>query len=332
MSWSGTLGVRKMGPLVARCAIGALAVAMLGSGRSALADGPVTVTASIDREVTAVGDWIALTVEVVRPAEILISTPAALGFGGDIEPVESLPPEHTSPGDGTTHSVFRYTIAAYRTGPHELAPVAVPYTNLDGSTGVATSNKVSFTIRSVIPPGQNPSDIRDIKPQLGLGGGTPSSVYRPLLAALLVLDLGLVVMALRRQSLPRTRRTPKPLPVPANPWLAQLDAIAAERLAESGDYKAFYRRVAVIVRAFLADRYGVPARALTRAELERRMASAGLDQWQARLVNGLLQEADRVVYAEYAPARERAEGALGLAYQVVELGSASTQEPVLVRA
>lgn len=309
-----------------------LTLVVLTYALPAAADGPVTVTASVDREVTSIGDRITLTVEVLRPAGQLINTPEAVSFGGDIEPVLTLPPEHSQVDGGMTKSTFRYQLAAFVVGEQELAPVAVTYTDAAGTEQTALSNPVRFTIRSVIPPGQQPTDIRDVKPQLSLEPGVPSAVYRPVLLSIFLLDL--LLFAATRIARPRARPAASPAPAPLGSWTRRLDDLAAQRLPDAGDYKGFYRQLAVIVRGFLAEEHRIPARALTRAELESRMASAGLDSWQARLVNGLLQEADRVVYAEYAPARERAESALGLAYQVVEFERpvVATEGPALAGA
>jgi hypothetical protein len=317
---------------VAVSLVSALAVVIAAGAGVAGAAGPVEVAASVDRELSAVGDRITLTVTVTRGAGVLIEGPRGPALGRDIEVVEVLLPEHQTIADGRIQSVFRFVLAAFVTGDQQIEAVGVDYTNPDGSEATARSNPVAFSIRSVIPPGQQPSDIRDLKAQLSLGAGVPSSVYRPLLAGVMVTDLLLLAVVLWRR--PAPRRTTVVAPVPAaSSWAAQLDAVERDGLLERGEFKPYYRRIALIIRGFLGERYGVPARALTRSELERLMRAEAFDPWQARLVNNLLDEADRVVYAEYRPVRERAEGALGLAYQVVELGERAREpEPALVGA
>lgn len=296
---------------------------------------PVTVSSSLDRELVAVGDRMTLTLEVTRAPGVLIQLPAFVDRGPDVEVISSEPPRHETLPDGSVHSTFRYQIAAFRVGDLVLSPLAVRYTGTDGSEQVALTEPIPFRIRSVIPPSENPSDIRDLKAQLTLPGAPPAGLYRPVFGAVLLLDLALLALALRRRL--RGRRRPivpaVPAPQPSGSYIAELDGLAHQELNSANDYRDFYRRLARTVRAFLADRYNLPARSLTRGELEQRMAGAGLDQWQTRLVSGLLQEADRVVYAEYLPARERATGALGLAYQILELGTPQSEpEPALVGA
>ena len=84
------------------------------------------------------------------------------------------------------------------------------------------------------------------------------------------------------------------------------------------DPVAAYRALAFAVRRHLAEQYGFPARALTASELERRMEAEGLDRWQARLVAGLLENCDAVVYAGYRPAPERRRHDLTMAREIVE--------------
>jgi hypothetical protein len=94
-----------------------------------------------------------------------------------------------------------------------------------------------------------------------------------------------------------------------------VEAVEADLLT---DPVAAYRAMALLVRESLASRYGFPARALTTRELARRMEAEGVDRWQARLVGGLLEECDAVVYAGYRPALERRSADLTMAMQVLE--------------
>ena len=91
----------------------------------------------------------------------------------------------------------------------------------------------------------------------------------------------------------------------------------AEGLIDSDPVGA-YRTLSSVVRGALGSKYGFPASSLTTPELKRRMESAGVDRWQARLVGGLLEECDAVVYAGYRPAGERRNADLNMAREIVE--------------
>ena len=304
----------------------ALAVALLGAVRGAGADQPVTAEASLDREVTAIGDRMTLTLVVTRPEGVLIAPLQSPNLGPDIETIEAMLPEHESLPDGSTRTTFRFMIAAFRTGSLVLPSIPVVYQPAGGAAETAASTPIPFRIRSVIPPGATPTDIRDLKPQVELPGPTASLYSRPVFAVFVTLDVVLALLLLRRRRpTPVTAATPTSARATGS-YATQLDEVVRQGFLERADFKAFYRAVARIVRGYLGERYGLPAGALTRRELEHRMLASGLDQWQSRLVNGLLQEADRAVYAEYRPARERAEGDLQLAYQIIELGDTPTAE------
>ena len=53
--------------------------------------------------------------------------------------------------------------------------------------------------------------------------------------------------------------------------------------------------------------------------LRRDMELRGTDRWHARIILGLLDECDSVKWAHYAPDANRAQRALTMAYEIVEL-------------
>lgn len=308
-----------------RAALIALFVAVLGWQARASADEPVQASLSVDREVSSVGDRITVTLVVTREPGVLLAPLQAPDLGPDIELLETLPPQHEPLASGATRSRFRYRVAAFRTGELQIPPFAVVYALPGGETAYVATEPAGFTIRSVIPPGQNPTDIREVKPPLDLPLAAPATpLARPLVGAVLALDLVLLALALRRRgrrAAPRVRPVAKPA-APAHE--AELERAAG--LLAAGKVKEFYRHLARTVRGYLAQQYELPATALTRSELEHRMRSAPVDRWLARMVVGLLEEADRVVYAQYRPASERAEGALRLARQIVETAPAAPDQ------
>jgi hypothetical protein len=72
------------------------------------------------------------------------------------------------------------------------------------------------------------------------------------------------------------------------------------------------------VRHALSERYELPSRALTRLDLERRLGDRAVDRIEARLVGGLLEECDAVLYAGYRPATGRRMADLAIAREIVE--------------
>jgi hypothetical protein len=89
-------------------------------------------------------------------------------------------------------------------------------------------------------------------------------------------------------------------------------------LLAKGELVEHYRLLAACIKRYLTERYGFPAVTLTTGELERQMEQRGVDRWPARLVCGLLNECDSVVYARYQPAPVRAEADNAMAYEIIE--------------
>ena len=90
-------------------------------------------------------------------------------------------------------------------------------------------------------------------------------------------------------------------------------------LTDRERYRHFYGELSIAVRAYLAERFGFNATALTTAELSRRFEQVGVGRWQARLASGLLERCDAAVYARARPDPASADHDLTVAYEIVEL-------------
>jgi hypothetical protein len=127
---------------------------------------------------------------------------------------------------------------------------------------------------------------------------------------------GMVAWLLVRRWMRRPRRVVGgPVAIPELPGLR-----AAESVIDTDPVSA-YRVMSSVVKTELARRYNLRATALTTNELRRRLEDGGIDRWQARLVGGLLEECDAVIYAGYRPAPERRQADLTMAREIVEVSS-----------
>lgn len=282
-------------------------------------DEPVTVRASVDRDRVTVGDHIALTIVVEHDAGVTLDALAEATAFGPFEVLAAEPPQKQTLEAGRLETTLVFTVAAFGTGDLEVPAIAVPYTDAAGNTAAATARAIPISVASVIPGDESPTDIRDLKPQLAVPGGAPAYVRPALIAAAVVIAVGLAMLLAR---VVRRRRAPAPAgppPLPEDEARAELERIAGLGLPDGGTHKEHYRLVGSCVRRYLAGRYGFPAAALTTAELEEQMVSRGVDRWQARLVSGLLQECDEVRYGQYVPAAARADADLTAAFEIVEM-------------
>ena len=276
------------------------------------------VTVSVDKNRVTVGDPINLTVVVRHTPDVRIDTTSIDDQLGPLEPLSSQPPDERSVG-GNLELRLRYTVAAYQTGAVPVPQFVFHYTLADGTQGQASARTpLAITVQSVIPADANPTDIKGLKSQFSLP--VPASTDWALvalvsgLAAALALAVALTGLLLRR----RAGRGAVAAPVSAGNARAELDRIMALDLLGKGEIVEHYRLLGACIRRYLTERFGFPAVALTTGELERYMEARGIERWPARLVDGLLNECDAVIYARYVPAAARAEADNAMAYEIVE--------------
>lgn len=148
--------------------------------------------------------------------------------------------------------------------------------------------------------------------------GAESSLLKPAIGAAIVAAvlLASLLIALGVRSL--VRRPARPVEAGALAIAPLEGPIAEAEALMAADPVAAYRALAGAVRGAIASRYGLPAPALTSGELQRRMLASGVDRLEARLVAGLLEECDAVLYGGYRPATARRMQDLGIAQEIVE--------------
>jgi hypothetical protein len=299
----------------------------LFGARPASAQAPVEASASVDRDVVTVGDRIRVTVTLRMPADAQVTLQEIEPQFGDLELLLVGLPQDTVLPDGRREVNAVYEVAAFRVGTVELPALTVTARLPDGSTTAVQTQPVPINVQSVIPPGENPTDVRDLKPQVSfppVSGVNTRTVA--LIVAAIALALALAILVLRRLLRRRVDVLPLPAPPPSPEATAraELDRIAALGLIEKGELKQFHILLAACIRRYLTARHRFPAFAMTSTELRRGMQDHGVGRWQARLVTGLLTESDAVNFAQYVPARARCEQNLEMAYQIVDAG-----EPVV---
>jgi hypothetical protein len=293
-------------------ALAMVALVALCLAAPAAADDGDRVT--ISRRTARIGEQIDLLLEVHTPAGAAVEvTPGGPAWNG-VEVVSVDPPRTRADGAGLVHLV-RVVVAPFTPGDSTFAPVVTVVLGSDATPRVLPT--VTLSVAPTLAP-NGPLELSKLRPPVAIGGAE-SPLLRPAIAlstvaaaVVLVLLLWLLVRAIRGVL---RRPAPEGTEAPAFPSLD-----GAESLLYN-DPVAAYRVLASLVRAELGRRYGLPAPALTTGELRRRMEAEGLDRWQARLVGGLLEECDAVVYAGYRPAPERREADLNMAREIVGVGA-----------
>jgi hypothetical protein len=299
----------------------------------ASAQSPVTMEASLDRNVVTVGDRIHVAVTLTLPESAQADLTTLESQFGDLELLVVGLPQDTILSDGRRQVTATFEVAAFRTGTTELPALSMLVRLADGSNSTATTGPVPINVESVIPPGENPTDVRDLKPQVSFPVVSGLSTRRvALVVAAVALALAAALLLVRWLRRPRPEILPLSGP-PLSPEATartELERISRLGLLDKGEIKQFHALLAACIRRYLTAKYYFPAFAMTTTELKRSMTDLGVDRWQARLVGGLLTESDAVNFAQYVPARARCEQNLEMAYQIVDAADPAVERPTEV--
>lgn len=290
-------------------------------------DEPIAVETWVNRSTITVGDRIKLRLTVRQPSGTRVETPPGNFLSDeDVEVLElrSLPPKKAA--DGTETLEFEYILSIFSIGPHKIPSVPITYVNSLGGKGLAFSQEVPIMVESVLGKEGPPDDIRDIKFPMSIPGGLYP--YRSWAGAVLVASLvALSTMAIRRRPWFLSSQAGGGVFLsPEDLARKELDHIASLKLVGKKEYKTYYALISLCTRKYLSARYSMGAMALTSQELRKEMEAKGIDRWQARVVYGLLEECDLVRWAQYVPAEARAQRALALASEIVDMAGSSTQQ------
>jgi hypothetical protein len=207
----------------------------------------------------------------------------------------------------TPDRIFHGTarLAFYRTGRRAIPVFGVPFMRAVKGVQRATlaSDSAFVEIVPLLPAG-NPSlkDIRELEPA---ARRDPRAI---LLIAIAALAIGALVRWRRKRTVaPIATAAPPPfppVPEPVTPYqqaLAELDRIEHAGWPARGETARHYEAVVDVLRDYLENAEGLPARERTSAELLWALPPAlSRSDGRAALAD-ILEEADLVKFAEYRP-------------------------------
>ncbi len=267
-------------------------------------------TATLSFSETRIGQQLALRLQVLTGPDSTVELDPAADTWGVVQVVGIDSQEAIPEGNGLRH-VIVVRVAPFGTGPQPFTP------RVNVITGSESQPRDLPALQLEVIPSlaaDAPLELSPLPAPAGISGAE-SPFLRPLIVLGSVVAVALLagLAYLVARAVARRPRRPREL-APADAPAPDLSYAAA--LLESDPVTA-YRTLSSTVRRHLGERYGFPASALTASELERRMEAEGVNRWEARLVGGLLENCDAVVYAGYRPASERREADLTMAQEIV---------------
>ncbi|MSQ09899.1 MAG: hypothetical protein EXR52_02690 [Dehalococcoidia bacterium] len=293
-------------------------------------DDPITVTVTADVTTVRTGDQVKLRVSVAHAAGVKLQFPEPATLQSrtlEVLRVQAGQGARSLTGEITTTT--EYVLAAFAPGDYPVPDVRVGYETADGMTGAVTATHgIRLTVESVLASQPNAS-LQDIRPPLGLPL-PPGIQVRPIAQVALALALPLLALLLLRRLLRNRRVTLVPIAVlsPEARVRGALQEAAALLNEGAVEFAVYYTLLSTAVRAYLEERTDLPALSSTTRELRRRMELHGTDKWHARVILSLLDECDAVKWAHAGRDLARAQRAMTMAYEVVDLvEAAATPQP-----
>lgn len=297
--------------------IGAAAgLAILLSTATALAQDGEGDSAQTTRSQAEIGEQFTMTLAVTAPTGAAVEIDPANASWAGVELVRVTSQEATTANDVTIHT-FEIIVAGFLPGDGQVQPAV---TIIEAGTGTTRLlPPVRIAVFSTLPS-DAPLELSPIAPAVGVDGAESPFLW-PAIFGGGFLGIAAVALGIVAASRWVAARRPEPVVEVEDEPLILPDLGRAERLIDTDPVGA-YKTLAATVRNVITERYGVPATSMTAREIQGRMESSGVDRWQARLVAGLLQECEQVVYAGYRPATERRRADLSMAQEIID-GAAS---------
>jgi hypothetical protein len=212
-------------------------------------------------------------------------------------------------------------MAVFATGDLQLPSLRLAFKERSGNAGEVVTRPASLKVESVLRADTTDVQLRPLKPQAQIPEPGAFEALVPVGVALaLAAVMLLAFLVLRRRSKPKQKavEVEEEFEDAEDRARGVLDKAGAA-FQRDADYVTYYTTMANTLREYLTARFGFPAFALTTTEMQDQMVQRGMDRWQARIVGGLLNQCDAVVYARYRPAAERADADLTAAYEIVEM-------------
>jgi hypothetical protein len=289
--------------------------------------GPVRFAVRAAPGQITVGEKLSLILQVEAPDGIEIEMPQLSGAVGPLDIRDARTPPDV-PDRGLRRWTHQYTLDTFASGELEIPALTINYVDrrpeaLDEQgrplAGELSSEPLPVIVRSVLAGDEQDTDYRDIKGAVEIPVAGTALRYWLIIAAC-VLIAGAAVLFVVALAGRRKKRTAQEQLIPPHVRaLAQLEALAGERLIEQGRFHEFYYRLSDIVRQYIERRFGIMAPERTTEEFLREAGCGEVlsEDWKD-LLAGFLRAADMVKFARHEPTADESEAAFVAARGFIE--------------
>jgi hypothetical protein len=277
----------------------------------------VSVTATVDSQSVAIGDWIRYSVDVKHPSSVTVVFPVLKDSIGSFEIVRQ-DTLQTAELNGEIDLKKNIVISKYDAGNFYIQPFVVRFIRADGKADSAFSNPIPVEIRGVeVDTSQT---IKDVKPQLTV----PMSAEEIAIYAGIVIGLAGIAYGIyyyikkRKRTAGGTVIEEKPNIPPHVLALMQLEELESKRLWQLGEIKAYYSEATEIVRRYFELRYGIMALEMTTGEVMTQLEQFRMEKNTFHSIESLLSGSDLVKFAKHQPVAAENELVITQARTIVE--------------
>lgn len=264
----------------------------------------VTVKASIDSTNILIGDQLKLILEIEKPKNMDIQFPLlpdSLGTG--VEVVQRLAIDTIKLENKDREKLSQsYFITSFDSGVHQI-PAFFFKLKFDKMLDSVATKALAFQVFTMkIDTTKGPVDIKPpYSAPVSLKEVTPYILGIILLAAILFFIFYYIKW--KKKNVPLFRKPEKPLEPAHIIALRELDRIKAQKLWQQEKIKQYYSEVADTVRAYIQNRFDIPAMEQTSAETISifKQNKELIDDTSLNQVQHILSLADLVKFAKYAP-------------------------------
>ena len=277
----------------------------------------VTVTATVDSQSVAIGDWIRYSVQVKHLASVSVAFPALKDSIGSFDIVQQ-DTVVRSEANGEVDLRKNYILSKYDAGTFYIQPFIVQVKSSDGVIDSAQSNPIPVEIRGVeVDTSQT---IKDLKPPMTVPMSLEEiAVYLGVLIALGGLGYALYYYIQKRKlKAGEIREVAKPNIPPHVLALMQLEELEAKRLWQAGDIKGYYTSATEIVRRYFEARYNIMALEMTTGEVMAQLEKFRIEKRIFSQIEEMLTGADLVKFAKHQPVAAENEQIIVSARAIVE--------------